>query len=285
MINERSLYLHTPLGPPSLPRIERLVWERASTQQYRHSVAQRSQRQAVVQITLAGAGAIFDQHGAIIQRCAVGQALIFLTGEHPLIYGYPTDVTAGQPHWDFVYANFDGAIAHLIIADLVAANGHVLNMPADHAVVSELLALIPNKDEAHRHVSAAGNARLSFDVLSALVELNATEPNEEQRLLEQAQIYLQRHLDKSIGIHDVAQHCQVSREHLSRCFTRLLGEGPAAWLRRQRLNRAERLLLTSDQSIAAIATQCGFASASHFARSFRQHSGCEPRRFRDGAGN
>ncbi len=273
------------MGPPSLPRISRLVWERAASPNYRHLVTQRSERHAAVQITLAGEGAIFDAHGAIVQRCAVGQALIFITREHELTYGFPHDLSSKNKQgktepWEFVYANFEGEVASLIIADLVAAHGHILSMPREHAVVSALRALIPKQAEVHRHLSAAANARLAFDVLSALVELNAAEPSEENRLVDQAKIFLQAQLDKNIGVQAAADHCQVSREHLSRCFTKLVGEGPAAWLRRQRLCRAERLLLAGDMPIAEIAHSCGFASASHFARCFREHSGREPRRYR-----
>jgi AraC-like DNA-binding protein len=279
VINDRSLYLHSPPGPPSLPRVGRLVWEEVVDATYRHQVGRRSQVHPAVQITLSGCGAIFDQHGAIRERCGVDHALIFLTQRDDLLYGYPPD--AVEP-WEFVYANLEGTVAELVISDLIATYGHVVRLPRDHALVAELLALVPERTLTHRKIAAAENARLAFDILAVLVEANAAEQGREAQLLDQAMTFLRAHLDRNVGVADAARHCGVTREHVSRCFARLLGEGPAAWLRRQRFAHAERLLLAGDLPIAEVAKACGFTSPSHFAHSFRKHTGHAPRRFRSG---
>lgn len=279
MIKERSLHLHSPPGPPSLPRVTRLSWEHIHDTRYRHSVQIRSERHPAVQITLAGQGAIFDHHGAIQQRCGVGQALIFMTQSDDVVYGFPADA---QEPWEFMYANLEGAVADLVITDLVAAYGHVVNLPRNHAIISELLALVPKRPFTHRQIAASGNARLAFDILAVLVEANAPEHSREMQLLDQVMIYFRANLDRSVGVTDAARHCGVTREHVSRCFTRLVGEGPATWLRRQRFAHAERLLMAGELPIAEVAKACGFASPSHFSHSFRHHTGHAPRAFRIG---
>ncbi len=58
----------------------------------------------------------------------------------------------------------------------------------------------------------------------------------------------------------------VSREHLARAFRSHFRASPADFLRRVRLQRACRRLIESDQPIATIAAECGFADQSHLTR-------------------
>lgn len=292
MIRERNLFLETAAGPASLPRISRLAWERADGPRYRHRSRPRSQRHPAVQITLAGTGAVFADDGSIRQRCGVGTALVFLNNEHEVVYGHPG---GGAPPWDFVYANLEGTVADLVILDLVAAHGHVLPFDPEHAVVDELLALLDltrgaagsvlprrGRGDLHRRIGAADAARLAFGLLAALVEATTPEAGGEERLLAEAMSFLRARLDEGVDVAAAARHCGVSREHLSRCFARLVGEGPATWLRRQRLAQAERLLQAGDLPVSEVARRCGYASPSHFAQAFRRSSGRTPRGFRRG---
>jgi AraC family transcriptional regulator, transcriptional activator of pobA len=58
------------------------------------------------------------------------------------------------------------------------------------------------------------------------------------------------------------------------------GENVSAFVRRRILREAERQLLFSDSSIAAISDFTGFADPSHFSRLFRAHHGVTPRAWR-----
>jgi AraC family transcriptional regulator len=80
----------------------------------------------------------------------------------------------------------------------------------------------------------------------------------------------------------VAGALGVSREHLARLFRARVGEPPARWRRRLRLERAERRVLAGEP-IAAIARACGFATPAHFAAAFRARTGMTPTRFRASA--
>lgn len=277
MISERSLHLSALPGLPSVPRIERLVWERAASPGYRHRSQRASGVYAAVQITLAGSGAVFTETGAIANTLPRGRALVFLTERHQVIYGHP----GGTMPWDFLYTNLVGSVAETIVADLVAAQGHVLAIDPDHAVVRALLAMIPHRVSAQRDIALAEHARLAFDLLAVLIEANQPIVDAEARLLRSAVGFLRAHLDRDVDVAAVAAHCGVSREHLSRCFRAAYGEGPATWVRRQRIAQAERLLAAGTLSVAAVAQRCGFANASHFAQVFRRQHGCAPRDYRD----
>ena len=43
-----------------------------------------------------------------------------------------------------------------------------------------------------------------------------------------------------------------------------------------RLDKAERLIITTERTISEIAMMCGFSDMSHFARTFRERKGMTP---------
>lgn len=49
-----------------------------------------------------------------------------------------------------------------------------------------------------------------------------------------------------------------------------------------RIQRAEELLLSGSESIAAVAERCGYENAEHFYRQFKAVTGKTPRAFREG---
>jgi transcriptional regulator GlxA family with amidase domain len=74
----------------------------------------------------------------------------------------------------------------------------------------------------------------------------------------------------------VADSHGISREHLTRVFTRRLGRPPATWLTETRLERALVLLRETRQEVAAIARACGLGSAHTLARLVRARTGRPP---------
>jgi AraC-like DNA-binding protein len=273
VISQRALLLSTGPGPASLPRLERVVWERGEAGQYRRDTRWRASEQAAVQITLRGCGQLASSTLPIpVPR---GRALVFVAPRHDLAYAS----APGEP-WEFVYANLEGAGAIAAVTELTQAHGHVLALDPDHATVQALLRLVPRVAHAHRRLAAAVSARLAGDLIAALVEA-AAPVDAEAQLVEQAMAYLAARLGEPVGIAQAAAALGVSREHLTRVFASRCGEPPAAWLRRQRLRHAEILLRAGELPVAEVARRCGFAGASHFVHAFRVHAGVTPARYRD----
>lgn len=72
----------------------------------------------------------------------------------------------------------------------------------------------------------------------------------------------------------------MSTSHFIRSFQKYLGRTPHEYLLSFRLLRSKQLLLSAELSVEQIADQCGFNSASHFARAFRKSNGISPSEFR-----
>lgn len=87
-------------------------------------------------------------------------------------------------------------------------------------------------------------------------------------------------LDGPIRLRDLARAARLSPYHFHRVFQALVGETPADFVKRLRLDKALRLMaLAKPSSLTRIALSCGFASSADFSRSFKQRFGCAPSAF------
>jgi AraC family transcriptional regulator len=92
--------------------------------------------------------------------------------------------------------------------------------------------------------------------------------------------YIREHLADEIQLADLAEALQLSQFHFSRLFKQSTGVSPYRYVLQQRIDRAKRLLQTTDLSIMEIALLCGFSSHSHLGKWFRQYTGMTPKVFR-----
>ncbi|WP_282936127.1 AraC family transcriptional regulator [Paenibacillus sp. RC67] len=91
---------------------------------------------------------------------------------------------------------------------------------------------------------------------------------------------LSANLYSDITIAEIAKRMNMSRFQCSKVFSHIYGVSPRQFLSELKLNEAKRLLVTTDQSVAAIAELLGFHSATHFSRQFRRWTGQSPNHFR-----
>ncbi|MVU78912.1 helix-turn-helix domain-containing protein [Nocardia sp. ET3-3] len=88
-----------------------------------------------------------------------------------------------------------------------------------------------------------------------------------------------RYTDPDLTVDEVAHECLVSRRTLYRVCEDI--GGPAALVRRMRVEHARRLLRADpNRPLSGIAAASGFATDRHFYRAFRQETGVTPGQFR-----
>lgn len=85
---------------------------------------------------------------------------------------------------------------------------------------------------------------------------------------------------------DMVVTARMSAAQLRRLFSAHLQTTPRDWLRRQRIQRAQDLLLRQGVTVSAVAEACGFSDIYHFSREFRRVVGLSPTAWRqsDGGG-
>jgi len=157
--------------------------------------------------------------------------------------------------------------------------------------------------DADLHTCAGGNA--SFDMFLEIIEQDLgkdvtnricevalcgqlREAGERQRLPLQARLgidnalliriiqQMEANLSEPLRLADMPPASGLSRRQMERLFRREMGRTPARYYLDLRLERAHLLLATSSLPVIEIAMACGFSTASHFSRTYRERYGCTP---------
>lgn len=88
--------------------------------------------------------------------------------------------------------------------------------------------------------------------------------------------FVEDNIDSSIRVGDLARIVLLSTSHFCRAFKQTFGETPLRYVARQRMRRAQDIMLCSRDSLAKIAVDCGMCDQAHFSRVFRKIVGVNP---------
>ena len=99
-----------------------------------------------------------------------------------------------------------------------------------------------------------------------------------RRIARETLAYLHDRYREHDSLTAIAKAAGVSTFHLCRVFRANTGKTISAHRRSLRLYEAARHLLDGESDVGAVAARVGFASASHFAASFRREFGTSPTR-------
>jgi AraC family transcriptional regulator len=92
--------------------------------------------------------------------------------------------------------------------------------------------------------------------------------------------YVDANLAAKIRIEDLAAFLGLSASHFCRVFKSTFGVSPRDYVARRRIEVAQGLMLTTDDTLSAIALSCGMSDQSHFTRLFHRIVGETPNSWR-----
>ena len=133
---------------------------------------------------------------------------------------------------------------------------------------------------------------LALQVSEYLIHERIRSPHDHQRMtlrnrlrishpgLLDAVSLMEQNLEAPLPLESIAKRVGVSKRQLERLFRTYLKGSPARYYLEMRLNRARTLLEQTSLSVTDVGVACGFVSASHFSRAYRDHFGHSPRRQR-----
>jgi AraC family transcriptional regulator len=88
--------------------------------------------------------------------------------------------------------------------------------------------------------------------------------------------YIEARVGEPLRVAELAAEIAVSPTQLTRLFRTHTGDSPYQYLRRRRVEFAERLITGTDRAISEIAVMAGFSDQSHLTRVLRAERGISP---------
>jgi len=98
-----------------------------------------------------------------------------------------------------------------------------------------------------------------------------------QPKLIEAVTLMEANIEEPMSVDELSTLVGVSRRQLERLFQKHLSCVPTRYYMNLRLNCARRLLLQTDKSVVDVSLACGFVSAPHFSKCYRDYFGIPPR--------
>jgi AraC family transcriptional regulator len=87
-------------------------------------------------------------------------------------------------------------------------------------------------------------------------------------------------LATTIRVNDLAEATQLSPSYFFRAFRASFGMSPHAYIVRRRMERAQEMMLTTDDNLSQIAIACGLCDQAHLCKLFRRAVGTSPHLWR-----
>lgn len=181
-------------------------------------------------------------------------------------------------HWE----NLPGFAEHFpdveVYADLYEMDGNTWTCAGGTAALDMMLSMIETD--------------LGEDLVNRVCEQALTDrvrnPNDRQRLPLRARLgvqnskvlsiieYMEANIAEPLQLVEIADFVGLSRRQIERLFQQHMGRSPARYYLEIRLDRARHLLMQSTMAVVDVAIACGFVSASHFSKCYREMYGKSP---------
>ncbi|WP_219225484.1 helix-turn-helix domain-containing protein [Pedobacter antarcticus] len=91
---------------------------------------------------------------------------------------------------------------------------------------------------------------------------------------------IEAHIFLQVGVEELARKANLSVSSFKREFSKLYNDSPANYIKNQRLEKAAKLLLASDNRVTDIALDCGFNDLANFTKSFHDKYNVTPTNYR-----
>jgi AraC-like DNA-binding protein len=137
-------------------------------------------------------------------------------------------------------------------------------------------------DAAACHMLRGALLLLLGEMMAALAEPDPAPPDDRQhRLTDQVKTYIELHYAERLTVGSLATLFRLSPNYLNGLFSRHHGIGIRAYLLRQRLQAARRMLTEGHPLVKEVAYTVGFADPLYFSRLFHRRFGRPPSAVRD----
>ena len=241
--------------------------------------------QAIISVGGAGTERVKDSRiiGFLRRAARMGTYLgAVSTAPYVLAHAGLLDNRRCTIHWEYM-DGFREDYPHIDVTDeLFEIDGPIVTCSGGTAAIDLMLHLVSAQ---HGHDLAAA-------VSEWFIHKQIREQGEHQRMalrfrvgvshpkLLAAIAVMETNLEMPVSREEIAQSVGLSTRQLERLFRKYLDVTPRRYYFSLRMQRARILLRQTSMSVLDVALACGFVSASHFAKCYREYFGNPPRQDR-----
>lgn len=194
------------------------------------------------------------------------------TGAHVLAQAGLLNGKRCAIHWENLPGFSEAFPQAEVYADLYEVDGNIYTCAGGTASLDMMLNLI-GQDFGDNLVNRICEQQLTDRVRN---------PHDRQRLPLRARLGVQNakvlsiielmenNLSEPLSLLEIADDADLSRRQIERLFRQEMGRSPARYYLEIRLDRARHLLVQSSMPVVEVAVACGFVSASHFSKCYRE---------------
>lgn len=221
----------------------------------------------LIHYVISGCG-MYD-NGSQVFYLKSGDVFLIKPGEH---FYYRSDM---DDPWTYYFVGFYGTEAEALLINTGLFSNYVINYRNNELLKKYMFCMcFETEKNSSRDCAILGYLYLIFSCLTDYNKLDINERN--QKLVNQAIGYINKHFSEDIKIDDLAQNMWITRSYLYRLFMKYLNMSPKDYLIEVRLSNASSQLRETKLTIADISNAVGFKNVEHFSRLFKKKFGKSP---------
>ncbi len=121
---------------------------------------------------------------------------------------------------------------------------------------------------------------LKISLYEQSLTLTQDSEKQEERVITGITRYLQEHVSEEISLSILSEQFHLNAQYISQLFKNEIGVGFLAYLTNIRMEKAKKLLLSTDSSISDIAEQVGYGDYRVFSKVFKKIEGMTPTQYK-----
>lgn len=239
-----------------------------------YSYGPRLRSYHVIHFVLSGKGVLhINQH---VFECQKGDVFIIPAGKVSLYQASETNP------WCYAWINFLGINSGRYVNQLMASSEETyvlrgLDTEKYKKCILEILSIFNNDISSYFYANS-----MLLRVMSYLYEDAGVQEKSQEKssLADEIRFYLDMKYPQKIRLQDVAEKFHVHPNYMTRMFREKFHVSPKQYLMELKLKKAERLLGTTELSVATISSSLGFEDQMAFSKTFRKKYGVAPSIYR-----
>ena len=227
----------------------------------------------IFQYTISGYG-MFN-HNGVTYKIGEGEALLM---EIPSNSSYHFSETSD--HWEFIYVKLFGSEVQKYWKQVTNNIGVNVKLPLDSDII-RILFKIYRESADNKILDGFKLSALAYQFLMELCRVSKNKATEQYPILIHKTIeVMNENYNKFEGIEEIALKLGISKFHLTRQFTKIIGIPPGKYLAKLRIKKALELLNETNKTVEEISKSVGYSNASYFIKVFQHYVGISPGGFR-----